>query len=187
MRARNDPQLFAGMRKSRIRGVGLKGDLDGFRAARHVWTCASCLAETRVNPYRKPYTRANPQACKACNAKAWAHSDSQSEANRYVELKRRRDVAGLKHPPEPLAIRSFTQTGDIVVVRQYRADFVYTETHHNQRKVVEDHKPHNRLTELQKLIHTLVWHQHGIDVLITWYTGKGRTRRIHQDWASNLR
>lgn len=185
MRARNDPQLFAGMRKSRTRGVGLKGDLDGFQAARHVWTCAACLDETRANPYRKPYTRANPQSCQTCKAKAWVHSDSQSEANRYVQLRHDRNATSLQHPPLALAIRTYTTDGTIVVARQYTADFRYQR--HGSLWIYEDHKPHSRLTDLQKFIHTLVWYQHGIDVLITWYIGSGRNRRIQQEWASKLR
>ncbi len=180
-----DPQHFASMRKSRTRGVGLKGDLDGFRAARHVWTCAACLNETRANPFRKPHTRANPQPCRACKAKAWVHSDSQSEADRYAQLRNRRGITSLEHPPKPLAIRSFTAKGEITVVRRYTCDFQYRDN--LGQWIYEDHKPHNRLTELQKLIHTLVWHQHGIDVLITWYTGSGRNRRIQQAWSKELR
>lgn len=179
-----DPQHFAAMRKSRTRGVGLKGDLDGFRAAQHVWTCVKCTTETRSNPYRKPYTRANPRACQACKVKKWVHSDSQSEADRYAELRNTRGTMWLEHPPKPLEIRSFTTKGEITIVRQYTCDFRYQS---GSVWIYEDHKPHNRLTELQKLIHTLVWLQHGIDVLITWYTGSGRNRRIQQAWASQLR
>ena len=50
MRARNDLRLFDSMRKSRSRRLTLKGDMEGFRAAKHVWTCSISIVCAIVAP-----------------------------------------------------------------------------------------------------------------------------------------
>ena len=162
-----------------------RGHVEGFQAAKHVWTCCACGFQRSKTPYTYPHTRKSPAPCDMCktlgesNLKTskWVHSASRSEAKRYAELvalQRQGIIRKLRHPPPGLDITSHDvrqEPWSQTKICTYTADFSYEESGVNfdWRYVVEDHKPRAELTSLAELLHTLVWHQHGIAIRVTYY------------------
>ena len=178
-REKPQPDHFAGMRNSRL----LRGHVEGFRAARRVWTCRACDYQRYHSPYDADgCSGTHPAACKWCGNQQWAYSASKSEAARYAELRaleKRGWIRDLRHPASPLTIKTLSVHGEPeaapVPIRIYTADFSYQwrgTSVGDWIDILEDHKPRAELTELAKLIHKFIWYQYGIAVRITYYKGK---------------
>lgn len=164
--------MFADMRRARR----LDGDVAGYNAAIHVWTCIGCGYDREDSPYKRPGTRAKPDPCAVCHRASYAHSASKGEASRYAELRADKSIQGLKHPATTLDIEVYSVVADRTVkVKEYTADFEY-ERCDDHAPVFEDFKGRKDIPELKVFVHDLVWHQYGIDVLISYYPGRRGSR-----------
>jgi len=166
----------------------LRGALPGHRAAIHVWACSQCYRTSTRCPYKpeingNDWTRSRPRPCPTCGSTTWTHSASKKENARYFELiwlAKAGRIINLKHPAPALILTtksiSVPTTTDIAF-RRYTADFYYEEVFDGGKgqPVWEDHKARPEIPEITRLVHLLVWHQHGVEIRVSYY---GRDKRL---------